>query len=181
MSHKWVIKGSPVRRRGLPVRGRPRRAACSRDRGPRRSPAARRRRDRRPRRPQVRRLCPRPPPARPALRRARARRRGHRPPAGDRGGGGAHVAPSTRRGAPSAGPPGTRGRWGWIPGGKRQREGEALKAWHSLSAVSLPVTRPWTRLAMAAARRVCQTHSRDRVGQKGRPSRHVSFLFSFEK
>lgn len=108
MSHKWVIKGSHVRWRGLPVRGRPRRAACSlgtqqtRARAQRTPPGP----------PGTPPPEPRPPPSR-----APPRTRGPRP---------ARTWPPSarRRGAVRGAAPGTGGCWGWgweIPGGGGER------------------------------------------------------------
>lgn len=157
MSHKRIIKGSHVHRRGLPVHRRagaqrtpPRRAppAQGPERTRSRAPStdARGRKEAPPTR-QVRRLCSGPS-ACPLLSRA-----GMRWGCGamvlapdDRGGGGAHVAakrparpraPASAllRGAVRGTSPGTGGQVAQegIPGGKGRGEGRVIKTWHSAS------------------------------------------------
>lgn len=175
MSHKWVIKGSHVRWRGLPVRGRPRRAACSLGTGADASAATA----------EAARATRYADPA-PAL------PHGVRPPAargshGPRGGGGAHVA----AGGPSGGSvrwpgPRRRGRSGWEPG-ERGSGGAGTGGWedpHAASAPSSPRARRSSpgpgpgRAQLVGWPSVCETHLWDKGRAKGTAFKtRILFLF----
>lgn len=176
MSHKWVIKGSHVRWRGLPVRGRPRRAACSLGTGADASSgtaeAARAARYADPA-PALRHGAgPRWPagPTAPARPQGRGRRaRGRRAPVG---------------GALSAGPdPGGEA----ARGGSPESRGAGKGGWEDPQAASAPRSPRGRRgspgpgpgrAQLVGWPSVCETHLRDQSRTKGTAFKtHVLFLF----